>query len=120
MQKKQEILERYKFCLCFENTSFPGYITEKIFDCFFSGAIPIYWGAPDIDGYVPPEAFIDARLFPTFFELESYLRDLSPDEGAVLVHAGADFVASDAFKKFSDERFADVMLGLIAHSARDR
>lgn len=34
-----------KHYFCFENVrDLPGYITEKIFDCFFAEYIPIYWG----------------------------------------------------------------------------
>ena len=57
--------------LVFENTRFPGYISEKLFDCFFARCIPIYSGAPDVAQYVPPAAFIDARQFASFAELWS-------------------------------------------------
>jgi hypothetical protein len=33
---KLETLSNYKFCLCFENELSEGFITEKIFDCFFA------------------------------------------------------------------------------------
>lgn len=38
-----------------------GYITEKIFDCFFPGVIPIYWGAENVTDYIPQDTFIDRR-----------------------------------------------------------
>ena len=41
---KIEWLKYYKFNICFENGSYPGYLTEKLFDAFMSGCIPIYWG----------------------------------------------------------------------------
>ena len=37
-------LKNYKFNICFENSSYPGYLTEKLFDAFAAGCIPIYWG----------------------------------------------------------------------------
>ena len=30
-----------------------GYISEKIFDCFYSGTIPIYLGAKDVKTIFP-------------------------------------------------------------------
>ena len=42
------IFNKYKFILCFENSFSDGYITEKIFNCFYSDSIPLYKGAPDI------------------------------------------------------------------------
>ena len=33
-----------KYVLCPENSFYPGYVTEKLIDSVFSGAISIYWG----------------------------------------------------------------------------
>lgn len=41
---KKEWLKNYKFNICFENASYPGYLTEKLWDAFSAGCIPIYWG----------------------------------------------------------------------------
>ncbi|WP_181882648.1 MULTISPECIES: glycosyltransferase family 10 domain-containing protein [unclassified Helicobacter] len=41
---KREWLKGYKFNLCFENSSYPGYMTEKLIQAFSAGCIPIYWG----------------------------------------------------------------------------
>ena len=41
---KIEWLKSYKFNICFENSSYPGYLTEKLFDAFMGGCVPIYWG----------------------------------------------------------------------------
>ena len=46
------IYNRYKFIICFENSKTPGYVTEKIFNVFLSGSIPIYDGAPNINEYI--------------------------------------------------------------------
>jgi alpha(1,3/1,4) fucosyltransferase len=50
---KFEYLRNYKFNLCPENSNFPGYCTEKVFEAIKCGCIPIYWGSdnnpePDI------------------------------------------------------------------------
>ena len=41
-----------------ENSVLDGYVTEKIFNPFFSRVIPIYNGSPNIDNYINPNAFI--------------------------------------------------------------
>lgn len=43
---KIEFLKNYKFNIAFENSSNPGYCTEKIINSMFAGCIPIYWGDP--------------------------------------------------------------------------
>jgi hypothetical protein len=53
-----ELLNQYKFVMCFENSHAEGYITEKIFNIFLAGSIPIYNGAPDIEKYIYPGSFV--------------------------------------------------------------
>lgn len=37
-------LQQFKFNLCPENSSYRGYVTEKLLDSIRAGCIPIYWG----------------------------------------------------------------------------
>lgn len=39
-----QIAKDYQFVMCFENDLYPGYITEKPFEAYLSGAIPLYFG----------------------------------------------------------------------------
>ena len=78
---KRQTLKKYKFAFCFENSnSYDGYITEKIFDAFFSGTIPIYFGAPDIQDYIPENCYIDYRKFINLKELYKKLRNINSNE----------------------------------------
>ena len=74
VRSKRLTLTNYKFIICFENTSNEyGAITEKIFDCFAAGCVPIYWGAPNIETYIPKGCFIDFRNFDTYDDLYNFL-----------------------------------------------
>ncbi len=64
--KKVDFLSRYKFTIAFENSSHPGYTTEKIFFAFLSGSIPIYWGNKEIAKDFNPEAFINCHNYQNF------------------------------------------------------
>ncbi|MGX2982084.1 glycosyltransferase family 10 domain-containing protein [Helicobacter sp. 23-1045] len=44
VENKHKWLQSYKFNLCFENSSYAGYLTEKLFDAYSAGCVPIYWG----------------------------------------------------------------------------
>ena len=46
---KIEYLKNFKFNICPENTISDGYITEKLFDAFKAGCIPIYNGDENIE-----------------------------------------------------------------------
>lgn len=77
---KIRLLSNYKYCLCFENlTDVDGYITEKIFDCFKAKCVPVYWGASNIEKYIPKNCFIDYRDFGSYEKLLAFL--VSIDEG---------------------------------------
>ena len=55
------ILQEYKFVFVCENSIADGYITEKIFNCFFSRSIPIYNGSQQIEKYFNKNIFINAN-----------------------------------------------------------
>lgn len=97
---KLETISGYRFCLCFENAVFPGYVTEKILDAFLADTIPVYLGAPDITRYVPPDAFIDARKFSSWHDLAAYLSGLTDSQTQALREAAAHFVRSPDFSQF--------------------
>lgn len=116
---KLELLSKYKFSLCFENTSFPGYITEKIFDCFFAGCIPVYLGAPDILNYIPAETFVDYRQFKSHNELSDFLNSMSEQEAQRYLDAAREFMASPLFDKFQSSSLISCMVAAL-NSVRDQ
>jgi len=56
-ESKYDGLKNYSYSLCFENSSYDNYFTEKITDCMLSWSIPIYFGCPNIDKYFPSESY---------------------------------------------------------------
>lgn len=55
---KLEALKSYRVYLAFENCEESGYVSEKVMDGFLAGALPVYFGAPDIWNFVPPKSLI--------------------------------------------------------------
>jgi hypothetical protein len=114
---KLKLLAGYRFAMVFENTRFDGYISEKLFDCFFARCIPVYSGAPDVAQYVPPPAFIDARQFATYRQLEHFLRGITEDDAKRYVDAAHAFLTSPAYESFCVERFARDLVDALLHVA---
>jgi hypothetical protein len=56
IRNKIKFLSSYKFSITMENTEGQGYISEKIFDSFMAGKIPIYYGSYMIDAFINPKA----------------------------------------------------------------
>lgn len=111
---KLDTLSRYRFCICYENVKdLPGYITEKIFDCFFSGCVPIYWGAPNVDEYIPRNCFIDRRQFSSHGSLYEFLVTMAESEYVAYQNAIQSFVSSEAAKPFYAEAFSSTVINVI-------
>jgi hypothetical protein len=119
VQDRLALLARYRFALVYENTRFPGYISDRIFECFFARCIPIYSGAPDIAQYVPPSAFIDVRQFLSFPELERFLTRMTEDDARRYVDAAHAFLISPAFESWCVDHFArDLVDALVQVATR--
>lgn len=62
-QTKIEFLRRYKFVVAFENSSRPGYNTEKLTHPVDADSLPIYWGDPAIGRSFNEDRFINAHRY---------------------------------------------------------
>jgi len=114
VENKFETLKQYKFAFCFENSIFPGYITEKILDAFYAGTVPIYLGAPDVLQFVPKGCFVDFRDFADLEQLNKFL--LSVDEAKYNIYLKniKEFLQSAEYKRFDEKNFADQILNIIS------
>ena len=70
----------YKFVIAMENCRKDGYVTEKILNAFYSGAIPIYWGSSNINDLFNPNAFINVNNFNSFDECVHYAINMSQEK----------------------------------------
>jgi alpha(1,3/1,4) fucosyltransferase len=116
-KSKAETLGQYTFALCFENSILKGWITEKLFDCFLAGTVPIYWGAPDIENYVPEECFIDFRRFEGFEDLRGFLKSLRQSEIQAYRENGREYLNSPKFRPFTKQSFNEIFCRIIEEDA---
>lgn len=88
-------MRNYKFSIAFENSKDPywadGWVTEKIYDVLGSGTIPIYWGAPNIEEYVPADLFIHYQEFENPQLLFEYIRDTPQEMFAEMSRRGYEW-----------------------------
>jgi hypothetical protein len=76
----------FRFSIAVENERHQDYFTEKVLDCWLAGAVPIYFGAPNLDKYFPEDSFYSLKSleFEDFrglvreglFSIQSYARRL--------------------------------------------
>jgi alpha(1,3/1,4) fucosyltransferase len=108
--RKRDVLRQYKFSICYENASYPGWLTEKPLDAMFAGSVPIYLGDPEVTKLVPKAAFIDKRDFPDYDALYRYLKGMTPKEYEGYRQAIHQFVHGDAIKCLGAPAFVDLVL----------
>lgn len=107
---KAEVLRQSRFSIVYENAIFRGYITEKIFDAFCAGNVPIYWGAPDITKYIPKACFIDRRDFSSYEALYDFLRMMTEETYRGYQQAIWDFLHSPQAERFSIACFVETIV----------
>jgi alpha(1,3/1,4) fucosyltransferase len=108
VKDKMEFIKSYKFVIAFENSAYPGYTTEKIYEPFLVNSVPLYWGNQLIDRDFNSKAFIDAGKFPSYKELIDYIEFVDRDEKTYL-----DFISQSCFpdnkvpELFKEERIVE-------------
>lgn len=116
LDAKIPVMAKYKFAICYENAqNIPGYITEKIFHCFFAGCVPIYWGANDITNYIPANCFVDKRKFANYELLYNHIANLSDHDYLQYLNNIEKYLNSEQVKQFSAQEFTDVVVGLVVN-----
>lgn len=113
--EKIATLKNYRFCICFENTHhLKGYITEKIFGCFAAGCVPVYWGAPNIEEYIPKNCFIDYRDFPNPEALYQHLKIMSKETHNQYIENIHTYLKSEKAQLFTPAHFDKVFYDAIS------
>lgn len=121
---KINTLKKYKFFLAFENSACPryniisgycppGYITEKIFGAFAAGCVPIYYGAPNIEEYIPKDCFINYSEFQSPRDLYDYISNISEEEFQRYLDNIRKFLNSEPAQRFSQRTFELTILEAI-------
>lgn len=100
---KLKIMSQYKFTLAFENNSFPGYITEKLFHPMMSGSIPVYYGAENVTQHIPEDCFIDYRKFKNKEEFWDFIVNFSDEKANLFRENIKRFLSSKKFDQFDSQ-----------------
>ena len=80
VQDKISFLSQYKFSISMENSEADGYTSEKIFDSFLAGTIPIYYGDYMIDEFINPKSFILIRNEKDLKDKIEYIKKIDNDD----------------------------------------
>ena len=88
---KRDFIRNYLFNIAFENSSYPGYTTEKIAEPWVEGCIPIYWGDPEITRDINPDCFINMHDFTSFDDAIVYIKEVDASPALQIKYLSAPF-----------------------------
>ena len=113
-QDESETLKNYRFSLCYESEiNTKGYISDKIFNSFSAGTIPVYLGASNISEYIPKHCYIDRRNFKSHLELLNFLATMKEDTYNMYINSIRAFLDSKEAKLFTMDQFAETLTDAI-------
>jgi hypothetical protein len=113
---KLDLLGKYRFNIAFENClNDCGYISEKIFDAFLAGTVPVYLGNRRIVDVIPKESFVDAGEFRSAGELARYVEQVSCDDWREMHAAGAAFLDTHARDSFGSMQYAHAVFDAVRY-----
>lgn len=112
---KIALLSKSRFCIAHENCrDLSGYVTEKLFDCFRAGCVPIYVGPKEIGDLVPSDCFIDGRDYPKPQDLDAHLRSIDDDRYRQYQQAARAYFESGQADQFGRPYFVkSIVRGVI-------
>jgi len=111
VKDKISFLRGYRFNVCFENASHPGYCTEKILHAFAAGCVPIYWGDPHACSNSSmansladfnPKAFISAHDFATWDLLLQHIERVDNDQKLFESYLREPILADHWYERLKD------------------
>jgi hypothetical protein len=99
---KWDFIKPYKFTIAFENSSYPGYTTEKIFEPLMTDGLPIYWGNPLVDRDFNPRRFLSLHSFHDEHDLIDAIVQIDRDDELFLKYLSEPAFPNDVVNAFVD------------------
>ena len=81
---KLEFIKAYKFTIAFENSSWPGYVTEKLVEPMLMDSMPIYWGSPSVGHEFNSRSFINCHDYASLDDVIEQVVHLDKNDDAYL------------------------------------
>jgi hypothetical protein len=73
--ERARLFSDFQYHIAVENCSYNNWMTEKLFDCFITKTIPIYWGCPNVGEYFNLDGIL---RFENYDDLTRILQAITP------------------------------------------
>lgn len=102
-QNKLDWMRNYKFSITFENSSYPGYTTEKLMHALLADTIPIYWGNPLASLDFNPKAFINCHDYSSFDDVVELVREIDQNDSLYMEYLSQPYLTDNMETEFCKE-----------------
>ena len=110
VKDKKAFQRESRFVIACENSSYPGYTTEKIIDAYASSAIPIYWGNPCIAEEFDERSFVNCHRYSSLEEVVEAVKKIDRNEDLYL-----EMMHSPVFREGVPEGIQDRLRAFLFH-----
>ena len=95
---------QYKFSIVFENSSYPGYTTEKILHAMAANTIPIYWGNPLVNKDFNTKSFINCHEYNSFADVIKRIIEIDNNDELFLKYMTEPYLVGNEDNEFTREK----------------
>ena len=100
VENKLDFIKDYKFVIAFENTSHPGYTTEKVFEPLQQNCIPIYWGNPLIGDDFNTKSFVNCHEYSSFDEVIKQVIEIDKNDELYMQYLNEPVFVNNKLNEF--------------------
>ena len=110
---------KHKFAIAFENSSHPGYATEKVVQAFAAGCIPIYWGDPEIGRIFNTKAMVVVNDGSNIEKAIKHIKEIDRDDDLYLEMLHTPALVDDSFIEKVRNDFRDFIVSIFNRDKKD-
>lgn len=102
MQSAIALYREFKFVIAFENSDWPGYVSEKLLLPILAGSIPVYFGSSSVNEFFNPKSVIQCNTFPSLEDCADYIVALNSDDQKYQEILSEQPVSINSFHKLTE------------------
>lgn len=118
VSSKIDFIRDYKFTIAFENSSYPGYTSEKIFEPMLVDSIPLYWGNPLVDRDFNTKSFLNFFDYGNLDDFIEKIIEIDLDPMLYLKMLSQPYFTNNEVNKFVKEENIIAQLNYIIENIK--
>lgn len=120
VKNKMDFIKDYRFVIAFENSSYPGYTTEKIIEPLMADCIPLYWGDPLVNKEISQNCFLELKADNSVDKYIEMIKEIDQDDEKAIAMLMADKFVGNTIPDSINKQKLKLFFDLIIHDLEFR